>query len=269
MTSAGLPQSFARPETQERTPPSLLILLPLVLIALVGLWSVVIRLADTPPYVLPSPTSVLLAFGEHQDLILRHLRITIVEVFLGVGLGVFAGVLVALAMATSRTVRHLVYPLLLAFEGVPKIALAPIIVVWLGTGLVSKVALAALLPFFPVVVQLTRGLRAIDEHVYLFMHSLQPSRWRLFWKVRLPAATPSLLDALRLAVPLAMIGAIVGEFISSSGGLGFLILFAIGNLDMALAFAVLIVIAVISGLVHPAVTMLEHLYLRWLPPAQR
>jgi NitT/TauT family transport system permease protein len=183
----------------------------------------------------------------------------------GLSTGVLVGTALAVIFTQSRVIRDVGFPLLIAFDGTPKVALAPILIVWTGLGLASKIVLAAALAFYPVTVHLTRALRSVDEEVLLFVRTIQPPTWRLYSKVLFPAAVPALFDALRQAIPLAMVGAVIGEFISSDEGLGHTLLRAVNTLNMALGFAAFLMMSMISAgcylLLHP----IERRFLRWLP----
>jgi NitT/TauT family transport system permease protein len=238
-------------------------------IAFFCIWEIYVWVAQLPTYILPPPSAVFRALVLYHRLILYSTLTTLTEMLLGLTLGVLLGLLLAVPLVYSTVLRGVGFPLLIALEGTPKLALAPIIVIWFGAGLEAKVALATLLAFFPVAVHLSRGLRAVDEEVELFVRSLCAPEWKVFWKVRLPAAVPFLFDALRLAIPSAMVGAVIGEFISSRAGLGYILLTAVGGLNMTLAFASLLVMATISASGYLILLPLEHRRLLWRPLSQR
>jgi len=229
-------------------------------------WELYVKVAQIPAYILPPPSVVWRALMLHHNLILTDAVVTLTEMLVGLALGLLIGSALAVPLAYSPHLRDATFPLLIALEGIPKLALAPIVVIWLGIGLVAKIALVALVTFFPLLVQLSRGLRALDEEVELFIRTLCAPEWKVFLKVRMPAALPFLFDALRLAIPLAMVGAVISEFISSEQGLGHMLLTAVGELNMALAFVALLTMAAIAVSGYVIMLSLEWL---WLPPWRR
>jgi NitT/TauT family transport system permease protein len=159
------------------------------------------------------------------------------------------------------------YPLLIALQSVPKVALAPMILVWLGTGLESKLAIVWLVAFFPIIVDTAAGLRATPKELLELAHSLNASPLQVFIKVQLPAALPFVVTGAKVAITLAVIGAVIGEFVGSSEGLGFLLLSATSQLDTPLAFAALFALSVLGIFVYALVGMGERMMSAWLPPA--
>jgi len=240
-----------------------------VVMVIATLWQLAVTVLHIRTYILPRPTAIIDAFAEHLHELTRATAVTVIEVAAGLLIAVALGTLVALPLALFRGLRQSVFPFLMALSGVPKVALAPMLVVWLGLGLESKVGLSALLAFFPITLHATRGLCALSEEAELFLRALCVSQWRAFYKIRLPAAGPSMLDGLRLAAPAATIGAIVGEFISSGAGLGYVVVVAMGQLQTALGFAALVCIALVASAPHVLIALIERRWLRWIPASQR
>ncbi len=170
-----------------------------------------------------------------------------------------------MAVANSNTLNLMFSPLLIALQSVPKVALAPIVLVWLGLGIESKLAIAWLVAFFPIVVDTAAGLRATPRELLELARSLRASPWQIFTKVQFPAALPYVMTGAKVAVTLAVIGAVIGEFIGSSEGLGHLLLTATSQINTPLAFAALVALAALGVLSYLAVVLVEWLLRSWLP----
>ncbi|MCK9913290.1 ABC transporter permease [Microbacteriaceae bacterium K1510] len=239
-------------------------LLGLVLILV--MWALVCWLGQLP-IVLPSPDKVLYAFVNNLGLLLEEIWVTLKETLYGFVLALVLGLPMAFAVANSRTLNLMFYPLLVALQSVPKVALAPIILVWLGPNLQSKLAIAWLVAFFPVIVDTAAGLRATLKELLELAHSLKASRGQILFKVQFPAAFPFVITGAKVAITLAVIGAVIGEFVGSSEGLGFLLLTATSQLDTPLAFAALFALSILGILVYLLVEIVEWLIAPWLPPA--
>jgi NitT/TauT family transport system permease protein len=238
----------------------------LILIA----WVLICWIGNLPTVVLPTPDKVFRAFVARRDLLLSEGWITLKETLYGFFLALAIGLPLAVAVANSRTLNLMFYPLLVGLQSVPKVALAPIILVWLGTGLESKLAVVWLVAFFPIIVDTAAGLRATPKELLELAHSLRATPLQIFLKVQFPAALPFVITGAKVAITLAVIGAVIGEFVGSSEGLGFLLLAATSQLDTPLAFAALFALSFLGVLVYLLVELAERLIAPWLPPpAQR
>ena len=191
------------------------------------------------PYLLPPLSAVLEELVRSHALLLEHGLITLTEVVLGFMTAAVAGVLMAAVVFFVPIARRTLYPLLIGLQSVPEVGLAPLIVVWFGYGTSSKVVMAFLFAFFPVVISTLGGLGVTPRHLEEHFRALKASGWVTFWKLRVPSALPSFVDGCKVAMPLAVIGAVVGEFVGSNDGLGNLILLATGSSRSALTFAAL------------------------------
>jgi len=236
-------------------------------VLIVALWALACWLISIPTVVLPSPDKVLRALIVRGDLLLDESWITLKETLYGFLLALVVGLPLAVAVANSRPLNLMFYPLLIALQSVPKVALAPMILVWLGTGLESKLAIVWLVAFFPIIVDTAAGLRATPKELLELAHSLNASPVQIFVKVQLPAALPFVVTGAKVAITLAVIGAVIGEFVGSSEGLGFLLLSATSQLDTPLAFAALLALSVLGIFVYALVGMGEKMMSSWLPPA--
>ena len=236
-------------------------------VLIIAVWVLACWLFNIPTVVLPSPDKVLRALVIRADLLLSEGWITLKETLYGFVLALLVGLPLAVAVANSRPLNLMFYPLLIALQSVPKVALAPMLLVWLGTGLESKLAIVWLVAFFPIIVDTAAGLRATPKELLELAHSLNASPLQIFLKVQLPAALPFMVTGAKVAITLAVIGAVIGEFVGSSEGLGFLLLSATSQLDTPLAFAALFALSVLGILVYALVGMGERLMSSWLPPA--
>jgi NitT/TauT family transport system permease protein len=236
-------------------------------VLLIALWAFLCVYGNIPTVVLPTPDKVLNAFIARFDLILSEGWVTLKETLYGFILALVIGIPMAVAVANSRALNLMFYPLLIGLQSVPKVALAPIILVWLGTGIESKLAIVWLVAFFPIIVDTVAGLRSTPRELLELARSLRASPMQVFLKVQLPAALPFIFTGAKVAITLAVIGAVIGEFVGSSEGLGFLLLSATSQLDSPLAFAALFALSFLGMFVYLLVELAERLAAPWLPPA--
>ncbi|RIV38666.1 ABC transporter permease [Micromonospora radicis] len=229
-----------------------------------GIWWLVARLELIHPAALPPPGDVLAAFAERPQRLLEHTADTTGEILLGFALSAVAGVLIGLALAASRTVERMFTPLLVAVNAVPKITLGPLLVVALGWGQKPILTMVFLLCFFPIVLSTATGLTTTPAELAELVRSYNASRWQAFRKVRFPAALPQIFVGLKVAMPLAAIGAVIGEFQAGEGGLGYVIQQYAGIGDTATAWAAIILIALVSILLYGALVLVERFSLPWL-----
>lgn len=236
------------------------------LLVLIACWQATVLLSDLPPYILPSPFAVGHVLVTRADILLGHAWITVSEILGGLALGTLLGAVCALAIDHVRLARVWLLPLVIASQAVPVFALAPILVLWFGYGLASKVAMAALIIFFPVTVAFLDGLRRTDPGWLDLARTMAPGgrrgRLAILLRVRIPAALPALGSGLRVAAAVAPIGAVIGEWVGSSGGLGHLMLHANGRMQIDLMFAALAVLAALALSLYFAIDGA----LRWLLP---
>jgi NitT/TauT family transport system permease protein len=230
-------------------------------------WVLICWIGNLPTVVLPTPDKVVRAFISRFSLLAGEGWITLKETLFGFFLAMLVGLPMAVAIANSRRLNLMFYPLLVALQSVPKVALAPIVMIWLGTGIESKLAIVWLVAFFPIIVDTTAGLRSTPRELLELAHSLRATPWQIFIKVQFPAALPFVLTGAKVAMTLAVIGAVIGEFVSSSEGLGFLLLSATSQLDTPLAFAALLALSLVGVATYLLVELVEHLVAGWLPPS--
>jgi NitT/TauT family transport system permease protein len=219
-----------------------------VLLALV--WEKAVAIFGIKRYLLPPLSEVLATLWHARAMILKEAWTTSGEIVLGYFWAVLAGLLLGLGIFAWPTLRRTLYPLIVLFQGLPKVALAPLLVIWFGYGLTSKVLMAFLFAFFPVVVATLGGLAGTPEHLLEHFRAIRASPMTTFVRLRIPSALPAILDGCKTAMPLAVIGAIVGEFVASEHGLGHLILEANANAKTDLLFAALIAISILAGVLY-------------------
>jgi NitT/TauT family transport system permease protein len=224
---------------------------------LILVWHVCVVAFNVPPIILPRPGLVLDSTIANWRLIVSEGWITLLESLYGFVLAFLLGVPLAVAIAGSRTLNLMFYPLLIATQSLPKVALAPLILVWLGTGMESKLAIAWLVAFFPIVVDTATGLRNTPAEFLDLATAVRASPFQTFWKIRFPAALPFVISGSKVAITLAVIGAVIGEFIGSNEGLGNLLLVANSQINIPLAFACLIGLAAIGIGLYGAVAAVE------------
>jgi len=223
--------------------------LRLLLIAVfLAAWEALVRLFEIPLFILPTPSSVFTALcrGIASSLYVDHVWITLSETLLGFVVGTSLAFLFGTVIALSRPVEYFLYPFIVMFQSMPKVALAPLIIVWFGLGLTSKVVNAALVAFFPLMVNTIVGLRSAEEDKINLMKSLAATRWQIFWMLQLPNAMPYIFAGLEIAMIFALIGAIVAEFVGAQSGLGMLIQSMNFTMDVAGQFSVLLILSVLG-----------------------
>lgn len=236
---------------------------------LLGLWEALVHLNEIPPVVLPAPSSVVRELWHlfASGIIYPHLQVTLTEILAGFALGSLAALVLGTLIALFRVVDRVVYPYLIALQAVPKVALAPLLIIWFGFGIQSKIFMTAIIAFFPVLVNTIVGLKSVEQDRLDLMTALQASRWKTFRYVRLPTALPFIFAGLDVASVLSVIGAIVGEFVGARAGLGYLLLSYNSNLRIAAVFAILVVLAAIGILLHMAVLFAQRRVMFWTAPS--
>jgi NitT/TauT family transport system permease protein len=221
------------------------------------IWQVSVPLLGLSEFVLPTPWSIGERLVKDAELLALHASFTLLEVLVGFAVAVVLGIPLALAIFYSRVFENAVYPLLVALQTVPKIALAPLMVLYLGYGWTPKIVLAFLISFFPIVISTVVGLQSLDKGLVNMVRSMGSTEWQTFFKVRLPAALPSIFGGLKVAISLAVIGAIIGEYIAAERGLGYLQLQANSQFDTTLNFATVVTISLVGVLLYYAVAIVE------------
>jgi NitT/TauT family transport system permease protein len=226
-------------------------------------WEAIVRLFAMPQYLLPGPGPVLASLGHNFGSILGQTGWTAFTVFIGFIIAALFAIPLAMLSVISPTLERLIYPPMVATQSIPKIALAPLFIVWFGFGLTPKVAVAFLIAFFPIVIDTVVGLRSIDPAMLQMGRSMGAPPSRIFLKLRLPHALPAIFGGLKVASSLAVVGALTGEFVGSDHGLGYLLVQASGNLNTPLLFATLVVLSAIAMGFFYAIEILERIAIPW------
>jgi len=227
------------------------------------LWELAVDLFTIPEYLLPPPSVIVGAMGAEWRYLLLHTWVTTKEILLGFALAVMVGIPTAMAIVYSNHLERALYPLLVASQSVPKIAIAPLLIFWAGIGTLPKVLVAFLISFFPIIIDTVAGLRSVEPEMLHLARSMGAGEMRIFLKIRFPTALPNLFAGLKVAVTLAVVGAIVGEFIQADQGLGYALLQANAVLNTKLGFAAIIVLAGVGIALFVAVDVIERRLIPW------
>jgi NitT/TauT family transport system permease protein len=241
------------------------LLLPLVVGGTLLIWQAAIWLNGFPAFILPSPLQVANRFvlALADGTLTRHMLVTLGESLSGLTLGLIVAAVLGYLLTQSRTLERILAPYIVASQSIPIVAIAPLLVIWFGSGLTSKILICALIVFFPVLINVIVGLRSVEPDLRDLMRSLQAGRWQTFVSLELPAALPLLLSGLKIGATLSVIGAVVGEFSGSNSGLGFLITAARGQFDTPLVFVAVFALIAIALCLYGAVALLERKLLDW------
>ncbi len=235
----------------------------ITLAAVVFLWEVAVDFGSVPRFVLPAPSDIAASMAAHAGSLLAHSWVTLLETLAGFALSVAIGIPLAVLIVYSRFFDRVLYPILVASQAVPKVALAPILLVALGYSVLPKIIVAFLIAFFPVVVNTVAGLGSVDRDTLNLMRSMGATKMDVFLKVRFPHAVPSMIAGFKVAIALAVVGAVVGEFVGSRSGLGYYLLLATGNFDTPLVFACVVSLTVMGIVLFYTVGLLELALARW------
>ncbi len=239
------------------------ILLSIFIIIII--WQCIVSITNVPHYILPSPLRVLESCWENYSILLQNLGVTVLEIILGLILGISFGFISALSLIWFRTIRRWLLPLLVISQAIPVFAIAPLLVLWFGYGIASKVAMATLIIYFPVAATLYDGLRRTDIGWLELAKSMRASKLSILIHIRLPAAMPAMSSGLRVAAAVAPIGAVVGEWVGSSAGLGYLMLHANGRMQTDLMFASLLVLAIVALIIYFSIDFIMRRTITWQP----
>ncbi len=227
------------------------------------MWQGAAEMLGVPAWLLPSPTDIVEALISSSQLLAQHAWVTLQEVLVGFAFSFVVGVGLAIAIAYSRTVEKAVYPFVVASQTVPVIAIAPILLIWFGYGLLPKVIVVALICFFPIVVNMVDGLRAVDSDLVNLMRSMGASRWQVFTKAQIPTSLPYLFSGTKVAIAVSVIGAVIGEWVGASAGLGYFMVRSAAQFQTARVFAAVVVLSVMGIALFGAAGMSERYLLPW------
>ena len=234
-----------------------------IIVALLAVWEVAVRAAKVPDWLLPPPSAVAATLVRERDLLLANARVTLAEVLLGFAAAVVAGVLIAVLIDASPAVNRAVYPLVVASQTVPIPAIAPLLLIWFGYGLLPKVLVTALVAFFPIVVSTVDGLRSTDPETDALLRSLGASRRQRFRLLRMPSALPSFFSGAKIAVAISVIGAVFGELVGAKAGLGYLLTRSIAQFQTERVIAAIVLLSLIAAGLFGLVSLAERFAMPW------
>jgi NitT/TauT family transport system permease protein len=229
-------------------------------------WQFAVRFFNIPDIILPSPTDIADYLIRRDSLFISHLWPTLLQTIWGFALAVAGGVMLAVVVALTEFGRRAVMPLLVVAQIIPKIAVAPVFMLWFGLGDLSRILIAFLIAFFPIVINTVSGLSSVEPNVVLLGRSFARSRWKLFVKIQLPHALPYLFDGMKVSITLAIIGIIVAEFVSSQRGLGYLIMFGNGRLDTNMMMTAIVVLSAMGLALYGVIALLARMVVYWRNP---
>ena len=236
------------------------------IILLIAAWEVVCDVFSVPKWLVPSPRQIVVETWEIRGILPVHFLATLWAVLGGFALAIVTGIPLAIMVVYSPFLRRVIYPLILMVQSVPKVAIAPLLLLWVGYGLQSNMIVAATVAFFPIVINTATGLESVDAELLELTRSFDASKLRVFWRVRLPWALPYIFSSLKVAITLAVIGAIVAEFIGADKGLGYLILTSSGAMQTSVMFGVLLILSLLGIASFYAVSWAERLLCPWYLP---
>jgi NitT/TauT family transport system permease protein len=239
----------------------------ITVILLICSWEAVVRAYQLPAIVVPSPSLIAETFINRHEILLTNLWPTFCQIVLGFALSVIGGIAVAILLTYSEIFRRGVYPLIVVAQIVPKVAVAPLLVLWFGMGDMSRLILAFLVAFFPMVVNAVVGFTSVDADTLQLARSYMGSRSKVFLKIRLPHALPNIFAGMKISITLAVIGVIVAEFVASQRGIGYLIIWSNGLLDTPLMFAAIILLSVVGLALYGLIAAIERLTVFWQHPS--
>ncbi|MFC8521500.1 MULTISPECIES: ABC transporter permease [Micrococcaceae] len=234
-----------------------------VFLAILVAWGAVVELFKIPAYLLPGPVAVFERLFSDASSLWTHTQSTLVVIVIGLLLSIVIGIPLGLVIALSRTAKQLLYPQVMILQLVPKIAVAPLLLVWLGFSINTKIGLVILITFFPLLMASISGFRILDERLLYLTRSMGATRWQTFWFLRFPAALPVIFSGIKTSATIAITGALVAEFLGSNSGLGYALLRASGALDTTYMFAILVILTVIGVIVNYLVEAVEWLLTPW------
>ena len=237
----------------------------LTFITLVLLWELLVRELKIPGWLLPAPSAIALALADWRGELVRHSLVTLYETLVGFALAIAVSIPLAVAVVYSPILRNTIYPILLAFQSVPKVAIAPLLALWIGFGMLPKIIVVFLVCFFPIIVATATGLAAVPGPLMDLIRSLSASTLQTFVKIRFPTAMPHIFVGLKIAITFAVIGAVIGEFVGSEDGLGYLILISTSQSRTPLAFGALVLLTLMSIVLYYGIAFIERVVVPWAP----
>jgi len=227
------------------------------------MWEAAVHLFDIEPYILPPPSQIMVTLYEEYDQLLKHSWVTLQEMLLGFALAVSFGIPLSILMFEFPTLEKAFYPYVIGSQTVPVFAIAPLLVVWFGFGMTSKVIMAAIIVFFAIVLNTLGGLKSTDPDTVNLYRILRATRWQILWKVRFPTALPFIFTGAKIGISISTIGAVIGEWVGASAGLGYLMLYANSKVEVSLVFAAIFCLAFLGLSLFALMSLLERYAMPW------
>ena len=230
---------------------------------IIFLWHFAVIFFNIPEYLIPAPLAVGEYIFQKWNFLLRHSWVTMYETLAGFFLSILVGIPLAITLVWSKILDRSIMPILVVSQTFPKVAIAPLLIIWFGLGLLPKVLVSFIIAFFPVVISGVTGMRSVETEMLELIHSMRASSLQVFWKMRLPYALPHLFSGFKVAITFAIVGAVIGEWVGADKGLGYMLLWANANLDTVLLFSILASLTVIGVILYYSVVMMERLIIPW------
>ena len=226
-------------------------------------WQLAAATLQVPRWLLPAPTDIAAALYSSRDLLALHGWVTLQEVLVGFAISFVVGIVLAVAIASFRTLERAIYPFVIASQTIPVIAIAPILLIWFGYGLLPKVIVVALICFFPIVVNMVDGLRSVDPEMVNLLRAMGASRWQIFLKAQVPSSLPFLLSGTKVAIAVSVIGAVIGEWVGASAGLGYFMVRSASQFQTARVFAAIVVLSAMGIILFELLALSERYLIPW------
>lgn len=233
------------------------------LVIVLVLWEIIVNVFEVPRFIMPAPSAIVAEFMVPGADLWRHARLTMLESILGFTLAVIAGSTLAVLISRFEVVQLTIYPYLIALSTIPVLAIAPLLILWFGFGILPKIIVSALVSFLPIVINTMRGLESVDYRLMELMYSISASQWQVYRKIRFYTALPYFFAALKVSIAGAVVGAVVGEFLGSDTGLGYLIIRASSRLDTPLLFMSIVLLGILGVSLFLIITLAEKKILHW------
>lgn len=254
----------AKTRDRRRSDLGAAVALPLLSAAIgLAVWEGIVWIFNTPNYLLPAPSLIAEVTYAKRDLLMHEFGFTAFASSVGFAIALVGGVAIGVAITASRTVDHMLYPWLVISHAIPKVVVAPLLIVWLGFGMQTEILVVVVFTCFPIIVNTVTGLKSVDPELLQLVRSMGAGRLNTMWKIRIPGALPSIFSAIKISATLAPVGAVVGEFVASNNGLGYLLIQAVGNLETPLAFAAVVEISIFGIAVWYLAVLVERLAIPW------
>ena len=234
-----------------------------ILLGVLGIWETSVHVFDIPRYILPAPSKIVVTLFVEREQLLKHTLVTLEEMLLGFVLAASIGIPLAILMFEFPVLERAFYPYVIGSQTVPVFAIAPLLVLWFGFGIASKVIMAALIVFFAIVLNTLDGLKSTDPDTVNLFRILRANRWQILWKVRIPSALPFIFSGAKIGISISTIGAVIGEWVGAKAGLGYLMLYANGRLEVALVFAAIFCLTLLGLSLFGTMTLLERYVMPW------